>query len=405
LRPPSGIGPTTATPVILNIYDTTSATLVFSDTQTVAIPETSTVSVSFNPFTIQYNRVYALQVISEEPLDPFHYNDTLTSYVSTIYVFGDVVGEWNFPTLGDGSGYSLAGITYVPDSGKFYVITLNPPNTVFSFDPTDPAGTFTQADLYPHTFFGAEESFAFGIAYHNGTFYISTFGYDGSAFTGSMIGYYDGAGNLYDSLDVWSVLESGGWLAGMDWDYTTNTLFGVYSGGSNSIYMIDPDTKTSSDTFPNVASAPLSGISALGPGGDVYYGGWGPDTLYRVSYDGTLLAAVPMVGFADGDFWKYCPDPEYPLFLFITLSDAQNTILKVASGHYCGDLPAVSELPKEGVSAHPKVSGRRITVSGEAVVYDASGRLVARFEGTYTLPKAGVFFVRTGGRTYRIIAR
>ena len=47
----------------------------------------------------------------------------------------------------------------------------------------------------------------------------------------------------------------------------------------------------------------------------------------------------------------------------------------------------------------------RTVYAREGVVYDASGRTVATFSGSYTFRYSGVFFVRSKGRIYRVIVR
>jgi hypothetical protein len=52
-----------------------------------------------------------------------------------------------------------------------------------------------------------------------------------------------------------------------------------------------------------------------------------------------------------------------------------------------------------------KVSGRTITLSGRAEVYDITGRKVAEFKDKYTLPKVGIYFVKVGEKTAKVIIR
>ncbi len=400
----TGLVPTTNTAVILNVYDTLASSLVFSDTQTVAIPETSYVTVSFSPFTPSPNRVYLLQVIASDPSDTVHYNDTTYSYARTVYLFGEVLGRWSFPRLGDSTGYSFAGMTYVPDSGRFYVITVNPRDSVYRFDPHDPYGTLLPASFHLHPFFGADD-YAWGIAYGNGTFYVSHFGYDGSSITGSKIGYYDGNGNLIDSLDVWSGIESGGFMAGMDWDPASGLLWGVYFGGSNRIYRINVSTKDTVGTFPNISGGSLSDISVFHPLNEVYYGGWQVSRIFRLTYGGSPRGSDTLPEVAGMDVWPECSSPDDPLFLFVALTDRNNTILKVALGHTCGEMVDVAERRTVSDRMGVKVVGRTVFVGGKARAYDVSGRLVARFKGKHTFARPGIYFVEVGGRTFKVVIR
>ncbi len=399
-----GLVPTTNTAVILNVYDTLTSSLVFSDTQTVAIPETSYATVSFSPFTPALSKVYLLQVIASDPSDTVHYNDTTYTYVRTLYLFGEVVGRWSFPRLGDSTGYSFAGMTYVPDSGKFYVVTVNPRDSVYRFDPHDPYGTLLPANFNLHPFFGADD-YAWGIAYGNGTFYVSHFGYDGSSITGSKIGYYDGDGNLIDSLDVWTNVESGGFLAGMDWDPTDGLLWGTYSGGSNSIYKIDVSAKDTVGTFPNYSGGGLSDISVFRPLDEVYYGGWQVSQLFRLTYGGSLREADTLPEIAGMDVWPECSSPDDPLFMFVALTDRDNTILKVALGHTCSEIVSVEERRDGEPKASVRVVGRTVFVREDARAYDVAGRMVARFKERHTFVRPGVYFLKVEGRTYRVVIR
>jgi len=146
----TGSVPTSGTPVHLYIYDTVSNTLVFSDVQNVSIPASSNVTVTFSAFTPSSRSFYKAVVIANEPSDPNRSNDTMVSRFRTYYLFGDILGSWTFPTIGDGTGYSFAGITYAPDSGRFYVVSMNPMGRVFSFNPSNPAATFTLTPWIPY---------------------------------------------------------------------------------------------------------------------------------------------------------------------------------------------------------------------------------------------------------------
>ncbi len=394
---------TTSTPIILNVYDTLTSTLVFSDTQTVALPALSNYDVTFNPFTPSPRKVYMLEVIASEPMDPVRSNDTLRGLARTLLVFGDIVDSWTFPSLGDGNGFSFAGITYAPDSGKFYVVSMNPMSTVFSFDPNDPAGTFTQTSWTLHPFFGAND-IPWGIAYNNGTFYVSHVGYDGSTFTGAMIGYYDGTGNLIDSLDVYANIESGGWIAGMDWNEDDGYLYGVYVIGSNAVYKIDVTAKNSAGTFATPPTS-LRGISTFYEVDHVMYGGWNQDSIYELDYSAAVLNGAPMPSMADVDVWVNCTDPADPIFAFVTLNDADNTLVKMATGHYCDEVIGVAERPGDVARATVKVNGRTLTVNGKAVLYNAAGRKIATFEEAYHVDVPGVYFVKLGKEVFKVVIR
>ncbi len=394
---------TTSTPVILNIYDTLASSLVFSDTQTVAIPASSNYDVTFASFTPSARKVYLLEVIAQEPMDTVHGNDTLHAIARTLLIFGDVADSWTFPSLGDGNGYSFAGITYAPDSGKFYVITMNPMSTVFSFDPNDPAGTFTQTTWTLHPFFGADD-IPWGIAYHDGTFYVSHVGYDGSNFTGDMIGYYDGNGVLYDSLDVWANIENGGWIAGMDWNADDGYLYGAYVGGSNSVYKIDVSAKNSAGVF-TTPSLSLRGVSVFHEVDRVLDGGWNQDEIYELDYSATTLNSAPMNSMADVDVWVHCTSPDDPIFAFVTINDANNTLVKMATGHYCDELVGVDERKVEGSVPSVRVEGRTVFVSGKATLYDVAGRKVAVFKDSYRIDVPGIYFVKVGDRTFKVLLK
>ncbi|NPB02944.1 MAG: hypothetical protein GXO39_00825, partial [Thermotogae bacterium] len=62
----------------------------------------------------------------------------------------------------------------------------------------------------------------------------------------------------------------------------------------------------------------------------------------------------------------------------------------------------VAEAPSETGSL--KVIGRTV-LAKDGVIYDASGRKVGEVRGRYLLPSPGIYFVRTEGRTYRILVR
>ncbi len=394
---------TTSTPVVLNIYDTLASSLVFSDTQTVAIPASSNYDVTFSSFTPSARKVYLLEVIAQESMDTVRDNDTLRAVARTLLVFGDIADSWTFPSLGDGTGYSFAGITYVPDSGKFYVVSMNPLSAVFSFDPNDPAGTFTQTSWTLHSFFGADD-IPWGIAYNDGTFYVSHIGFDGSTFTGTVIGYYDGNGNLIDSFDVWAGVENGGWIAGMDWNTDDGYLYGVYVGGSNSVYKLDVTAKNSAGVFATPSSS-LRGISVFHEVDHVLDGGWNQNEIYELDYSAAMLNSAPMLNMADVDVWVNCTNPDDPVFAFVTLNNADNTLVKMATGHYCDEFVGVAERRAESTVPSVKVEGRTVFASGEATLYNVAGRKVATFKGSYRVDVPGIYFVKVGERTFKVLVR
>ena len=404
----TGSVPTTSTDVHLYIFDTVSNALVFSDVQSLgSIPALSNVTVTFSPFTPSPRSFYKAVVIANEPSDPDRSNDTATSVFRTYYLFGDVLGSWTFPTLGDGMGYSFAGITYAPDSGRFFVVSMNPMGRVFSFDPSNPAVTFTLTSWIPHSFFGTDD-IPWGIAYVGGNFWISHVGYSSSlgSFIGNKMGIYNGAGVLIDSFDIWTNVESGYWMAGLDHDPMENVVYGVYVGGSNLIYKINPSMYNVVGTFPNHTGVSLRGIFSLPYVDEIYYGGWNQGYIYKLSKSSASVLDSSFVGdMADADVWPCStPDPNIPLTAFVTLNDANNTIMQIALGYYC-DAVGISESDRIVRDYNLKVSGRTITLSGKAEVYDITGRKVAEFKDKYTLPRTGIYFVKVGNRTAKVIIK
>ncbi|MEO0188182.1 MAG: hypothetical protein ABIL53_05530 [candidate division WOR-3 bacterium] len=396
---------TTNSPIYLFVYDTTTSTLVFADTQLASIPALTSNNITFDPFTPSPRSFYRAVVIAGEPMDTVHDNDTLSGILRTYYIFGDILGIWTFPSLGDGSGYSFAGITYAPDSGKFYVITMNPPSRVFKFDPTNPSGTFSMVTTWTlRPFFGTYD-IPWGIAYVNGKFWVSHVGFDGSSFIGNKMGIYDGNGNLIDSFDIWANIESGWWMAGMDYDRVDNVVLGVYVGGSNNIYKIDPITYTSTGTIPNHTGISLRGISSFPEADRIYYGGWNQNMIYSIIRSSLAVNdSADMVNMADVDVWNYCPDSTAPIFAFITINDPSNTLVKMATGFYCDQL-GVSESVMSSRFEGIEVFGRTITFNGSGVIYDITGRKVAEFNKKYTFRKGGIYFVKAGDRVLKVIIR
>ena len=395
----------TGVPVTLTIYDTATSNVVFTSSTNADIAAQSIITVSFDPFLPDPRKVYELEVAVAEPQDTIPGNDTLRVLIRTALAFGDIVGSWDFPSLGDGGGYSFAGITYASDSGKFYVVSMNPMSTVFEFDPNDPAATFTQTSWTLHAFFGAND-IPWGIAYGPGGFYVTHVGYDGSTFVGCMIGYYDGSGNLYDSLDVYANIEAGGWLAGLDWDADNGYLWGIYVGGSNSVYQIDVTNKTVAGTFPNVTSYSLRGISVFREVDRVLYGGWNQGAIYLLDYSGNQEASVPMLGMADVDVWMECNNPDDPIYAFITLNNSTNTLVKMATGFYC-DQVAVSEKPGVNNDIRLTINGRTVhlNVDDIAEVYSISGRKLGQFRGTTTISRTGLYIIKVRDRSFKVIIK
>ncbi|UCG43468.1 MAG: hypothetical protein JSU73_02300, partial [candidate division WOR-3 bacterium] len=125
--------------------------------------------------------------------------------------FGTVLAEW---TLEMSGSYAGAGITWVRDSGKFFLMDqgFSGPPRVWKLDPADPEGSI-EAVPWIFTDFGTiTTDVPWGIAWDrdSGCFWISQI-VDRNIYGGCFLLRYA----WYDSVWAWSGTPADSWLVGM----------------------------------------------------------------------------------------------------------------------------------------------------------------------------------------------
>jgi hypothetical protein len=361
----------TNTKFYLKIFLIPTNVLVFSDSQTVPTIQASSIdSVTFN-FTPSDRKKYKVLAYAYNQNDSNHSNDTTTGGMRTLLILGDIVSSWTFPNIGS---YSFAGITYDNDSSNFYVVAMNPAR-IFKFKPTNP-GALSQISWSFHTFFPGGD-IPWGIAYINNSFYITHVGFNGNGFTGCVLAKYNRNGTWSgDSADLWSYIETY-WFAGMDWDYSSHSLWMVNVGGTNKVYLFDPINKVIKKSFDNPTGISYRAMAIYPEFYEGITGGWnqgGISSFDMISFAQLGIAYLGSV--ADVAIYKQCSNTNDPIYAFVTLNDQNNTILKIATGHYCDELIAVNEKPTTITSAYYKNGYLYFNLplkNSELIVYSING--------------------------------
>jgi hypothetical protein len=172
--------------------------------------------------------------------------------------FGTVLEQW---TLEMSGRYAGAGITWVRDSGKFYLMDqgYSGPYRVWNLDPADPAGTIESVPWTLVNLGEPEADIPYGIAWDNdsGCFWTSQI-VDGHTDAGCYLLRYvwNGsrwvwAGTARDSWKVGDGWNGGGlecfWLGGMERSAVDGRFYGApvstSAGGLNHIVRFDPYNK------------------------------------------------------------------------------------------------------------------------------------------------------------------
>ncbi len=320
------------------------------------------------------------------PGDEFAYNDSLRAVTTSVPpAFGTVLGSWNFPDLGD--GMNLAGITFSPDSNRFYLSALDP-NRVFSFPVDGPESGLRPESFELQNFFG--DDIIWGIArdpVQHG-FWITHVSAGGP---GCVAARYAVDGSF--AGDTWdlSAIEPGAWFAGID-IAPDGVCYATEVGAHNRVYQLNLATKQVIGFLPG----PIASWRACAYVGDrecfVLSGGWNQNTLCRLGSSGDILEAASLPGLADLDVYRrdsVCADSL--VWAFATVSNSANTIQQISVGRVWAAV-GLSEPPSAirpspfaiSVSPNPCLSRATVRLSPLASrlsplalsVHDVSGRLV-----------------------------
>jgi len=319
-------------------------------------------------------------------------NDTLRFATSSFAPgLGTILGSWSFPALGE--GLNLAGITYCPDSNRFYV-SLCDPNRVASF-PADSAQQLRVETFELQDFFG--DDMVWGIAWDRSRpgfwlVHVSRYG------TGCILAGYEADGGF--SGDTWDLvpIEPDVWFAGID-QSGLGTLFATAVGGTNRIYEFDVEGRRVARFVPG-SNMSWRACSFLGDHNSyLFSGGWNHNQVSSLTIDGRVTASAPLADLADLDIYTpVVPRPESLVWAYATTNSPDNTIHRIALGLTWAGVGIVEgEKPFDAgpelrVSPTVLVSGQpvRVLPSGPIALWDASGRLVLRRPCARTLDTRGL---------------
>jgi hypothetical protein len=318
--------------------------------------------------------------------DEFAYNDSLPALTTSIPpAFGTVLESWDFPGLGD--GMNLAGITFSPDSNRFYLAAIEP-NRVFSFPVGGPETGLRPESLELQSFFG--DDLIWGIARDpvQPGFWITHVSASGP---GCTVARYAADGSF--AGDTWDIaaIETGAWFAGID-IAPDGVCYATEVGAGNRIYQLDLAAKQVLGFLPG----PAASWRACAYVGDrecfVLSGGWNQNTLYRLSSGGGILETASLPGLADLDVYRrdsVCLDSL--VWAFATISNSSNTIQRISAGRVWAAV-GLSE-PPSGIHHSPfaisvfpnpcrthatvRISGSSFILHPSSLsVHDVTGRLV-----------------------------
>lgn len=324
---------------------------------------------------------WVLTVQTELVNDRYQRNDILRRIVSSFPPeFGTVLSSWDIP--GIGLGLNLAGITYLPDSNRFYFVANNP-NRIFSFPAGDPLNLRSES-LALQNFFG--DDIIWGIAWdrQNPGFWISHSPYERE---GCIVARYAPDGTF--TSDTWTIgnIEPGVWFAGID-QKPQGTFYAVAVGGNNRIYHLHFTQKQILDYLPG----PVASWRAISYLGDenrfLYTGGWNDHLLLQIDHTGNIVQSSPLPNLADLELYHpFSPTPDSFVWAYATINNPTNTILLISLGVLWRDVGLEETLSPHTplsftIQPNPCPNGS-VTLSGlpssektVIALHDVSGRLM-----------------------------
>jgi hypothetical protein len=316
-------------------------------------------------------------------------NDTMrrTTTVQSAPAFGTNLGTWQLS--GISGQYAMAGITYRPDSNRYYIACMQP-NRVYSFSPDNPTTSLRNENWTITLFYGND--IIWGIAWDPVTegFWLTQI--QGSQTACKAARYVDGtwAGTPADSWELFAV-EPTLWYGGTDYNYDCGYFWNTKVGGTNRFYKLDIHNKaslgyaTGSDTSYRANSYFGHGYNFL------VSGGWNHDQIRKLDTLGAIMAQAPLMNFADCDIYEpYNPFPESTVVAYCTENDVSNTLVKVSMGLTWGAVGVESEPNKPTTIANVLINTIPNPVTDHATiafslpvrsnvkidVFDATGRAI-----------------------------
>jgi len=367
------------------IYDTlTPSDTVFQAVPTLVHDFTSqeTLTVALGDFSVPGEGTWRAKLFTTLEGDEQPANDTISIALATSLRFGTRLNSWNLSGLG--SGFNLAGITFCPDSERFY-LALQDPNRVYSLRAGNPSGTLRNESFQLQDFSGGDVVWGIVFDRDRHCFWV---GHVAAGNSATICARYGANGAFLG--DTWNLaaVEPGGWFAGIDYDELRDCFLSTKVGGTNNFYRLDLANRQvlGSVTGPSVSYRACASLPAKGW---ILSGGWNQNKLYQLDSLGGITSQAGLDSFADGALYR----PDWPerdslVFLLATLSNHANTIVKVALGQFWRQLgvedPAGSPFGKPGLVIRcPAVASRsdfecavNLPEPGalQAALYDASGR-------------------------------
>ncbi|NPB04287.1 MAG: hypothetical protein GXO39_07750 [Thermotogae bacterium] len=400
----------------LDIYDTVTNTIVFSDDQSVTLNARSINTVTFSTFTPADRSYYRAVVYVTDSRDPDPTYDTASTVFRTHVRVGDVLDTMALrqpPLL----GYNFSFITYNDLRARFFISDFY--GGVYSFEPRNPSASFRYENWAFAPIYDPYVNHTFSIANDGDSlFFLSHLEYDGwyvysqhvATYSEVTPGVFAWTGDTINLLSLYSAISYG-----MDWDGEDQALWIVASDGSN--HALVEVSATDGTLLRNI---PLSGILDVPTGLTIldYTGEFlisDGKFVYRLDTLGNVVDAYytpGALGAYDLAFYPSCsPGDTDPVVVYAVAGDSLNTVMRVATGYYCDQLVSIAEKPKverENVAFHMK--GRTVYLTGAegmVQVYDIAGRRVATFNASspYTFNRSGVFFIKTDRKVFKIVVQ
>jgi hypothetical protein len=284
--------------------------------------------------------------------------------------FGTVLQRWSLQMSG---AYAGAGITWVRDSGRFYLMDQGyaGPSRVWRLDPADPENTI---EAVPWTFANLGDStvdIPWGIAWDadSGCFWTSQI-VDGNIHGGCCLLRHIWSGSTWawggapgDSWLVGDGRNRGGleclWTAGME----RNVLTGIYyfmpvhtsPSPMNHVGRFDPYTKTGLGRLPNGDTMAGRGLTLV-PWDSAYVlaSGWNTLGLVKMDSLGRVVQRADSNVGGPCDIALLCPQTirqEDTVFFYMLGSNPSNYFSKISAGLVWSQLGSVG-VEEKRLTAH-----------------------------------------------------
>ncbi len=405
----------------LEVYDTVTNTLVHSEDVNVNLTARTLNTVTFSSFTVQDRSYYKAVVFVTDPSDPDPSFDTAYTFFRTRVHTGDVLASYSLRNTTTALGYNLQFITYDSHRDRFFVSSyvlslLNAGDGVYSFDPKSLPGinveSWAKAPIYDPNF-----NKVFSItSSDDGYLWLTHLESDGwYVYNQHLVKYEEPVAGVFAwTGDSTRIITLG---AGLFYaiDYDNGAFWGVNTDGVNhAILKIDPNGSV-------LQTIPVDFTIDI-PTGITYH----PYTGELIITDGYLFYRLDTLGnlrekyFTAGypgawDLDVYTDGctagSTDPIVAYATVFDSLNTVYEIATGYYCDEVVSVAERPKvKKERVQVLVSGRKIKVKGAkglVRLYDISGRRIGAFdaENSFTINRAGVYFVHYRDNVFKVVIR